>query len=1384
MSKEQIVSSIQPGSHLVKYCGDAFSITLKTPKNLDGKAFLRTNINQADIRQSEIIAHTELDAPYFDRGWCDMEMNSIAANEYEIVLPLIHPGHYGAKPYFQKADGSILWLDGDNIVINIESNMSRFGNSIYCAFPRQFGKNMKLAESPNHDDLKAMDEQGYTVIPPSGTFRDLISKLDHIFDTLSCKILHLLPINPTPTTYARMGRYGSPYAALDFTAINPELCEFDLHKTPLQQFSELVDEVHKRSGRLVIDIAINHTGWASKIHETNPEWVKRHPDGKIFQPGAWGTTWEDLTELSHSDKSLWSYLAEVFLTWCERGVDGFRCDAGYMIPEAAWKYIVARVRRHYPETIFLLEGLGGPWETTERMLDHCNINWAYSELFQNYSKHEISNYLKYSSHVSNSFGTMVHYAETHDNMRLAAKSQTWAKMRTQLSALLSHNGSFGFTNGVEWYAEEKIDVHSASALNWGSDTNMIAEIKQLNSLLEDHPAFHEGSQLNELYASNDQVIAFERVSIDKTSEVTVVINLNADHDVQTGIHLPEDSKLSLVYDLLNGGEYEVHDKTVKLDLKAGEALCFGEKTDLISNNTFRNIHRASLSASEILYTAKKDFDPRENKMIAAKFIANPLKWLKSQNLIPTIWQYPSDLDRHVPCPVGSCFVIRAHERFRAKVFGILRESFQATDGQHYIVTPPIEDAEEIRFEDLKIELFGEHTEHHTSQILRLTTEDVAYKGKHPANHTFNCALDTNGRGAMMRLPHGVSDLWSRYDALLAANISPDYPENRHIMWRRCRIYVSYNHHTYELNSKTFEKSEGQAGSTKLTYRVPCGTGLYARFQIQAFMVPDKNATRFVLKRLKSDNEDYLEDDDKMTAFLRVDLEDRDFHSDTKAGNGLESFWSGKLKEAKQGLVFQPCETRTLHIDTSKGKFVREEEWCYNEFNPNEAARGLQAHNDLFSPGYFKAKISGGEDVILTGELVRKDEEKSPEALSYFPETKEFESYRDSLIEAVKHYVVARDGMKTVIAGYPWFLDWGRDTLICTRGLISAGYTDDVKKILVRFATFEEDGTLPNSIHGADLGNRETSDAPLWFFSACQDYMDHQGNSDLLDEDCGGRSIKEIMISIAENYLKGTPNGLKADTESKLIYSPSHYTWMDTNYPAGTARKGYPVEIQALWIRALAILHKNTQEEKWADLRKEAQKSFMTYFWNEQRGYLSDCLHCDGFAPAAQADADDALRSNQIFAVTLDAVEDESIEAAIIEASSCLLIPGAIRSLANRPVDRELPVYSDQGHLLNDPKKPYHPHYEGDEDTRRKPAYHNGTAWGWPFPSYAEALLKLYGEDAKETVVSLLYSSRVLFDTGCVGQLPEVLDGSAPHTPRGCDSQAWSVTELIRVLSLV
>jgi glycogen debranching enzyme len=258
-----------------------------------------------------------------------------------------------------------------------------------------------------------------------------------------------------------------------------------------------------------------------------------------------------------------------------------------------------------------------------------------------------------------------------------------------------------------------------------------------------------------------------------------------------------------------------------------------------------------------------------------------------------------------------------------------------------------------------------------------------------------------------------------------------------------------------------------------------------------------------------------------------------------------------------------------------------------------------------------------------------------------------------------------------------------------------------------------------------------------------------------------------------------------DTASALIWSPSHFTWMDTNYPACTPRAGYPIEIQALWIRLLrqlASYSPSSQQDKWKALAGQALASFEKYFWLEEKGYYADVLVAGGGQPAAEATPDDALRSNYLFAISLGLVKGERARRCVQAALRHLVVPGALRSLAPLPVTVPLPIHSKDGYLLNDPKSPYWGRYEGDEDTRRKPAYHNGTAWCWTFPIFCEALARAwdFSAEAVATAKAYLLSMDRLLTEGCVGQLPEITDGDAPHTQRGCDAQAWSVTEALRV----
>jgi starch synthase (maltosyl-transferring) len=277
----------------------------------------------------------------------------------------------------------------------------------------------------------------------------------------------------------------------------------------------------------------------------------------------------------------------------------------------------------------------------------------------------------------------------------------------------------------------------------------------------------------------------------------------------------------------------------------------------------------------------------------------------------------------------------------------------------------------------------------------------------------------------------------------------------------------------------------------------------------------------------------------------------------------------------------------------------------------------------------------------------------------------------------------------------------------------------------------------------------------------------------------GRTIKQVLHDIATGYREGTPNGIRMDPASALIWSPSHFTWMDTNYPAGTPREGYPMEIQVLWVRLLRQLG-------WTELAQQAETKLQADFWLEDRGYYADCLLVANQRPAAEAVVDNSLRNNFLFGISLGLFTGERARRAVDAALKYLLVPGGLRTLAPLPVFPPLPILAPDGKALNDPNIPYAGQYVGDEDTRRKPAYHNGTAWVWTFPSLCEALVRAWDNDPAALAAAKAYLGSLdrLLIEGCAGQLPEIMDGDTPHIQRGCDAQAWSVTEALRVWKLL
>ena len=1398
--------SIKP-VRILFHAGDTVTFRLEgIAPGRAGKAVVRTNLGRAEVRRRELVDFAEHNRPPVGLDWHDIELHPAPDGSRSITLPLTQMGVFEAKCCFIPDGGApIEWAEGGNFRFKVESAAALTANTIYCAFVRQFGANLarEYAE-PQPPAVAELDRAGYAVLPPSGTFRGLIKQLDHIFGALGCRILQLLPIHPVPTTYGRMGLYGSPFAALDYFNVDPALAEFDRKATPLDQFGELVDAVHARDGRIFMDIPVNHTGWASKLQGEHPEYFVRSADGTFESPGAWGVVWEDLCKLDYRDPKVRQLMAKVFLFWCRRGVDGFRCDAGYMLPEAAWDYIVARVREEYPDTVFLLEGLGGPLKLQEQLLGSSGLNWGYSELFQNYTRDQINSYFPVMDRCSNTFGTLVNFAETHDNNRLAATSQTYAKLRFAVAALLAENGAFGFANGAEFFAREKIDVHGNGGLNWGAEPNLVDTIRCYNALLSDHPAFLPGTRVELVQTGPGNVLAAYRRA--ETGE-TLLALLNLDCDRPAEVHWPaERCPAGSGRDLLTGRTVNFRHEFGELScpLEAGEALCiaFDEYRipELPAGREPERVRRqrADAMARRILVklsglSAGAAAAPGEAMLADPEGFVAAATGMEPPPL--THWREAFDPRRRVMLPPGDVLLAESCGRFRLEIrfenrtiaFGA---SLRTVDGRQIVLLPlPENGGERARLLELHMVCFdadgtirrigGELLQLPDPRKVRIHLSHGRGENELGASYAFGA----NHLGGVSLFSADWGKLNSKYEAILAANVNPSYPVDRHVMFTRCRAWLAINGYSQavDLDSLTSFHA-GPDNRARWQFRLPAGQGCRAELEIEFAMALDRDAVEFRFHRPNSNGRaGEVDDATPITLILRPDLEDRINHQVTKAFTGPEHRFPAAVRPLANGFDFAPAE-RLLRLRMEGGAFHSEPEWYYLVDLPAERYYGLEDKTDLFSPGYLEIPLRGGESARLFAEVVPAG---SPEEDSgTWPEAAprpDAVAPRQLFEPAMRRFVVKRDEFSTVIAGYPWFLDWGRDTLIALRGLAVGEFRAECEAIIRQFACFERNGTIPNMIRGLDDANRDTSDAPLYLVVAARDFVDAAGSAALLDADCNGRTLREVLRSIAHHYENGTPNGIRMDRESGLIFSPSHFTWMDTNFPAGTPREGYPIEIQALWYAALEFLGR--EEPEFRSRAEQVRRSVETLFFRTETGNCSDCLHASPGVPAAEAVPDDHIRPNQLFAITLGAVADRQKQQRILAACEELLVPGGIRSLADRPVHYLLPIERD-GRLLNDPARPYRGRYCGPEDTERKVAYHNGTVWCWPFPAYCEALALTGGRRARKRALALLLSAAGYFESGVLGELPEVADGDAPHRQGGCPAQAWSGSEFFRVYELL
>jgi starch synthase (maltosyl-transferring) len=1436
---DKLIMSPAPGERLLRFVGDRVRFSLRLPPGSPpgARALLRTNLGKAARLLQEIVATHAGKNPMSVAFWRDVPLLPETSGEWAVELPLADVGFYRAKAYMVDAEGRQVWPEGEDAGLSVHPNSCRTGNTIYCAFARMFGPSKTARQTVDEKwekELNKLDDLGYVVIPPSGKLRDLARELPHIIDTLGCRVLHLLPVGPTPTTFARFGRFGSPYACEDLTAIDPALVEFDKKTNGVGQFCELTREAHRRGARVFLDMVINHTGWGSTLYEHHPAWFVHEADGKFVSPGAWGVTWGDLVELNLTVVELWDVLAEVFLTWCRRGVDGFRCDAGYKVPTPVWQYIQARVRQEFPEAVFLLEGLGGPLEATEALLTEGGMQWAYSELFQNYTGPDVARYLDYSLRQSQRVGLYVHYSETHDNNRLAASGCAWSVLRNRLCALASVSGGFGFTCGVEWLAPEKFNVHSSRGLCWGATENIVPELARLNRLLATHPCFFDGAEVTRLSKPDSPVTILRRVSSEGLDAVLVLVNndLKVGHTLSLDLMEYESMKRPTL-DLL-GQKAPLAQSTrreVTFTLDPGAAFCLAatEKPAGLAGEDYRRARAQSAWAISALgkVLLPEQIGPWPWRELASRIHLDAHEFLaclghldraRTHLDLPGAFeaakgQFPQvvtwtllDRRRITPVPPGHWLLLRDDRPFRVRLRcgpeGPLEvaEAIEVRDG--FIACFPPKEPDLACEAELELERYAATTEISSAQVrfLRALPSFSACMAKPPAD---SLILLTNGRGGMARLGVDLGHIKSKYDCVLGANLHPDYPVDRHVLVKRLRAWISADGFVTALNLQNLASFEiGQPAVWN--YLADAGDSRTVELRMTANMLEGSNTTVFTFARQPGTRPGDLPPPFDVRLVIRVDIEDRNFHSETIRNSGAEYHFAQHCHalEGRIGFAFTPAEDRQLRVVSDAGRFHREPEWCQGIPHPIEQSRGQTGAGDAYSPGWFEFPLTKDRRVTLelsaevpppALECLELEKEPSQVGSANWPGAslvplpeQEKDSFGHRLALAARAFVARRETGRTIIAGYPWFLDWGRDTFISARGLLSVGMVTEVAEMLETFGRFEENGTMPNIIHGANASNRDTSDAPLWYGVLCEETAAHLGGT-LYEKavNASHKTIAQVLAEIAAGYARGTPNGIRMDPASGLIWSPRHFTWMDTNYPAGTPREGYPVEIQALWIRLLRHLQRIQAApagEAWDALAERAEQSLRKHFWLEEQGYVSDLLIAPCGTAAADAIRDQALRGNFLFAVAFGLFPAPQARRAVEAAFRHLFVPGAMRTLAPLPVWPPLAVNAADGRALNNPTEPYWGRYEGDEDTRRKPAYHNGTAWPWVLPTGCEAMVRAWegAPAAVKAAKACLGSMESLLMTNCLGQLPEILDGDAPHQPRGCDAQAWSVLEALRV----
>lgn len=463
-----------------------------------------------------------------------------------------------------------------------------------------------------------------------------------------------------------------------------------------------------------------------------------------------------------------------------------------------------------------------------------------------------------------------------------------------------------------------------------------------------------------------------------------------------------------------------------------------------------------------------------------------------------------------------------------------------------------------------------------------------------------------------------------------------------------------------------------------------------------------------------------------------------------------------------------------------GAYRHDPSWYRNFLYPLERERGLDCLEDLAVPGVFTFTVRAG----INASMLLGATDLGPAALTLppgadagklLPALRTDESRRRARLaapfaRAADVYIARGSRGATILAGYPWFTDWGRDTFISVRGLcLATGRFDQAREILLQWTGAVSEGMLPNRFpDSGEAPEYNSVDASLWFIIAAHDYLAAAPRPrDAARLERWAADQKQLLAAcqtILAGYADGTRFGIRSDPADGLLFAGQEgyaLTWMDgvCDGIAFTSRIGKPVEVQALWLNALWLM--TARSERWQALFEQGRQSFAARFWNPDQRCLYDVVDCCG----RLGENDASLRPNQLFAVgglPLSLLPLDQARSVVDLAESELLTPTGLRTLG--------------------PREPgYTPRYLGDRRARDA-AYHQGTAWPWLLGAFVEAWVRVRGDtravraEARERfVVPLLKSS-----AEAPSRIPEIADAEAPHVPRGCPFQAWSVAELARL----